>query len=149
MKAFRKASFYCGKNRFLYWLYFFRFSRLRQKTKNDISIHAIFGKGVLLIHEGPRYIYSGVVVGNNVTIHQGVTLGLAQGRKKGVPTIGNNVWLGPFCIVVGAVHIGDGAMICGGAFVNFDVPNNAIVIGNPGVIHLSEKGSQDYIGNPV
>ena len=40
--------------------------------------------------------------------------------------------------VCGNVHIGNNVEIAAGAFVNFDVPDNSIVIGNPGVIHKNK-----------
>ena len=57
------------------------------------------------------------------------------GDKKGCPTIGNNVTIYANATVCGKVYIGDNVDIASGAFVNFDVPDNSIVLGNPGVIH--------------
>ncbi|MEO6566648.1 MAG: serine acetyltransferase, partial [Casimicrobiaceae bacterium] len=55
-------------------------------------------------------------------------------RRVGYPVIGDEVWIGPHAIVVGAVTIGNGSRIGGGAFVNFDVPPRSIVSGNPGAV---------------
>ncbi len=50
---------------------------------------------------------------------------------------------------MGGVKIGDDVMIAANTFVNFDVPNGALVIGSPGVIHLKEKASEPYIKNSI
>ena len=47
-------------------------------------------------------------------------------------------------IIVGGIHIGNSALIAPGAYVNFDVPENAVVLGNPGKI-VSSKGSDGYV----
>ena len=81
---------------------------------------------------------------------QGVTIGqINGGAKDGNPIIGNNCWLGPFAIVVGKVSIGDGVLIAGGAYVDFDVPAHSIVIGNPGKIIPNHDYSSRYLMNAI
>ena len=58
-----------------------------------------------------------------------------EGKRKGNPTIGRNVTVYSNATICGNVRVGDDAVIAPGAFVNFDVPEHSIVIGNPGVIH--------------
>lgn len=78
-----------------------------------------------------------VQIGENVTLFKGCTIGVVEtGTKAGNPIIGNNVTVFANATVCGKVHIGDDVIIAAGAFVNFDVPDHAIVIGNPGVIHM-------------
>jgi acetyltransferase-like isoleucine patch superfamily enzyme len=60
-----------------------------------------------------------------------------QNRKlssKGPINIGNNVWIGDRATILGGVTIGDGAIIAAGAVVTKNVPDNAVVVGNPGRI---------------
>lgn len=79
-------------------------------------------------------LYSGV------TLYKGYTIGqIINGKKAGVPTIGKNVTLYANSTVCGNILIGENVEIAAGAFVNFDVPNDSIVIGNPGVIHKRNK----------
>ena len=77
--------------------------------------------------------------------------------------MGDNVWIGPNTLITTInhplnpagrrkhlgiskpVHIGNDVMISAGCFVDFDVPNNSIVIGNPGVIHKKDNASKDYL----
>jgi serine O-acetyltransferase len=56
--------------------------------------------------------------------------------------------VGANAIIVGKVTIGDDALIAPGAYVNFDVPEKSIVIGNPGKI-VSTSGSAGYINNTL
>lgn len=90
------------------------------------------------------------VIGKNVNITKGVTIGQTnRGCKKGVPVIGNQVWIGANATIVGAVTIGDDVMIAPNSYVNFDVPAHSVVIGNPGVIHYRENATADYITDLV
>ena len=85
------------------------------------------------------------VVGNNVTIGKGATIGLVvTGKRAGAPTIGNYVVIGINSIIVGNCTIGNNVMICANSFVDFDVPDNSIVIGNPGTIHHKDNPTQGY-----
>lgn len=72
-----------------------------------------------------------------------------RGNRKGVPTIGNNVWIGINAIIVGNISIGDDVTIGPGAYVNCDVPSHSIAIGNPCVIHHRDNATEHYIDNPV
>jgi len=72
------------------------------------------------------------IVGDDVTIYQGVTLG-GTGKQKGKrhPTVGNNVVIGAGAKILGDVTIGDGAKIGGGAVVLKDVPPYTTAVGIP------------------
>ena len=59
--------------------------------------------------------------------------------------IGDNVAIGINATVIGNIHIGNDVMIAPNSFVNFDVPDHSIVIGNPGVIHHNENATEGYI----
>ena len=59
--------------------------------------------------------------------------------KAGNPIIGDGVTVFSNATVCGKIRIGNDAVIAAGAFVNFDVPEGATVIGNPGVIHYKHK----------
>ena len=68
-----------------------------------------------------------------------------RGKRKGCPVIGNNDWIGVNAVVVGNIHIGNDVMICPNSFVNFDVPDHSVVIGNPGIIHHKRNATIHYI----
>jgi serine O-acetyltransferase len=81
-------------------------------------------------------------------ISQGVTIGKTdRGKCKGSPTICNNVFIGPNSVIVGGITIGVNVLIAPNSFINFDVPDNAVVSGNPAKI-ISTKGANEYIKRP-
>jgi serine O-acetyltransferase len=101
-------------------------------------------------HEGGIIINQGAVIGSNSNIAVGVVIGAElRGKRKGVPIIGNNVWIGANAVIVGRITIGNNVMIAPNSFVNFCVPDNSIVVGNPGKITFCEKATQGYILNPA
>lgn len=62
----------------------------------------------------------------------------------GVPTIGNEVWIGPNAVIVGGgITIGNNVLIAANSY--FNVPSNSIVIGNPGKIIPSTRATDVYI----
>ncbi len=84
--------------------------------------------------------------GNKISLHKGVTIGKEyRGKRIGAPTIGNNVWFGINSTVVGNVHIGNDVLIAPGAFVNIDIPDHSVVIGNPCTYHTVENATSVYI----
>lgn len=50
---------------------------------------------------------------------------------------------------MGGITIGEDVLISPNSFVNFDIPNHSIVIGNPGRIHFRENATEGYINNKV
>lgn len=108
------------------------------------------GRGLYINHFGRVIINSAAVLGNNITIGTGVTVGQTnRGKKKGAPVIADNVWIGTNAVVVGSVNIGTDVMIAPNAFVNFDVPPHSIVVGNPAKIISREGATDGYIENIV
>lgn len=101
--------------------------------------------GFRISHFGTIVVNPGTIIGKNFNIAQGCLIGNANGRKKGVPKIVNNVCMGANSIVIGGITIADNVMIAPGAFVNFDVPANSIVIGNPGKIIAKPNPTDKYI----
>lgn len=88
------------------------------------------GKGFHLIHSGNIQIHPDTIIGDNCGIQQDVTLGKAM-ERKGVPTIGNNVYIGKGAAILGNVTIGDGARIAANSLVINNVPPNTTAIGVP------------------
>jgi len=84
-------------------------------------------------------------IGANCTIEQNVTLGQAgKGASRGMPTIGNRVFIGAHSMIVGRVTIGDDALIFPGSIVTRSVPPRAVVMGYPARV-VSHDGSFDWI----
>lgn len=77
------------------------------------------------------------IIGKNCTILQNVTIGIGKENPKtntNIPIIGDNVTICANAVVIGGITIGDNAVIGAGAVVIKDVPENAIVAGNPAKI---------------
>ena len=71
-----------------------------------------------------------------------------RGARKGAPVIGDNVWIGANAVIVGKIEIGNNVLIAPNAYINSDVPDDSIVIGNPAKIIHNEKATEGYIQNP-
>ncbi len=105
-----------------------------------IEIHpaAEIGKRFFIDHGMGVVIGETSVVGDNVFIYQGVTLGgLSTKKGKRHPTIGNNVVLGAGAQVLGPVRIGDNSKVGSGSVVLQNVPEYSTVIGVPGRVVFS------------
>ncbi len=102
-----------------------------------VEIHpaAQIGDGLFIDHGMGVVIGETSVVGKNVTLYQGVTLG-GTGKEKGKrhPNIGDNVVVGAGAKVLGNITVGDNSYIGANAVVLKDVPPNATVVGVPGHI---------------
>lgn len=123
---------------------------LHRKTSIEIPYTVVIGKGFYMMHPYGITINSKAVIGDNFTIMKGATIGnVKSGKKVGSPVIGNNVYVGLNSTVVGGIHIGDNVMIAANTFVNFDVPDNSLVLGSPGVIHMKNNASEPYIPNSI
>ena len=86
------------------------------------------------------------ILGKNINIHKGATIGKEnRGKKLGAPKIGNNVYIGVNSTVVGKIEIGNDVLIAPNTYVNFNVPSHSIVIGSPGVIIPNEKATEGYV----
>ncbi|MDD5155589.1 MAG: serine O-acetyltransferase [Candidatus Omnitrophica bacterium] len=102
-----------------------------------IEIHpgAKIGKGLFIDHGMGVVIGETAVIGDNVLLYQGVTLGgtgIVKGKRH--PTTGNNVVIGGGAKVLGNITVGDNSYIGANAVVIKDVPPNSTVVGVPGRI---------------
>lgn len=113
----------------------------------EISHKTVIGYGFYIGHFSGIIVSQGAKIGNNCNISQGVTIGYSsRGVKKGFPTIGDNVYIGPGAKIFGNIIIGDNVAIGANCVVNSDAPNNSVIIGIPGKV-ISYKGSEGYINN--
>ena len=119
---------------------------LSKKHGIDIHSNTQIGKGFAMFHAYGITINPQAVIGENVNISKGATIGLTpRGKYKGCPVIGNRVYIGINSTLVGNIKIGNNVLIAPNAFVNRDVPNNSIVIGNPATIIPNDKATEGYI----
>ena len=137
-------------NPILKFYYKFRLRRLSRKTRIQISYLTQIGEGFYIGQCGRIIINQDAVLGKNVNIATGVTIGQeSRGKRKGCPKIGDNVWIGTNAVIVGNITIGNDVLIAPLAHVNFDVPDHSIVIGNPAKIIRRENATAGYINHTV
>ena len=123
---------------------------MRKKYGLDMDRRAVIGAGLYINHPYNIAINGKCVLGKNVNITKGVTIGQEnRGERKGAPTIGNCVWIGANATVVGRITVGDDVLIAPNSFVNEDVPSHSIVIGNPAVILPRLDATADYVNRRV
>lgn len=107
----------------------------RTARKTGIEIHpgATIGKGLFIDHGHGVVIGETAVVGDNVMLYQGVTLG-GNGKESGKrhPTVGNNVMICAGAKIIGSFTIGENSKIGAGSVVIEEVPPNSTVVGVPG-----------------
>lgn len=107
----------------------------RAVRKTGIEIHpgATIGKGLFIDHGSGVIIGETAVVGDNVTLYQGVTLG-GTGKETGKrhPTIEDNVMISAGAKIIGSFTVGENSKIGAGSVVLKEVPPNSTVVGVPG-----------------
>ena len=145
-----------------YWCYhhklFFlaRWISQRAVRKTGIEIHpaATIGRRFFIDHGTGVVIGETAIIGDDVTLYQGVTLG-GTGKDVGKrhPTIGNGVMIGAGAKVLGPFTVGDGSQIAAGAVVLSEIPPNCTAVGVPAQV-IKENGEripldQIHIPNPV
>ena len=112
----------------------------------EISYEANIGKGLYIGHPYCITVNPKAVLGEYCSLHRGVLIGGEnRGKRKGVPTIGNKVWMGINSVIIGNIIIGDDVLIAPNSYVNCDVPSHSIVFGNPCVIKNRDNATEGYI----
>lgn len=123
--------------------------KLTYKFGIQIPTSASIGRGFYIGHFNEIIVNGGGKIGDNVNISQGVTIGQVNiGKKKGVPVIGNEVYIGPGAKIIGNVTIGNNVAIGANAVVTSDIPANSVAAGVPARI-ISNKGSEGYVNRKV
>lgn len=135
-----------------YWLYnhklYFlaRWVSQRASKKTGIEIHPAvkIGKRFFIDHGTGVVIGETAVIGDDVTLYQGVTLG-GTGKDTGKrhPTIGNNVMIGSGAKVLGPLTVGDNSRIAAGAVVLKDIPPDCTATGIPARV-VKREGVRVY-----
>lgn len=133
----------------LYIIALNRYNHYQFKYGISIPFNTKIGKGFYIGHFGCIVVSPSAVIGKNVNISQGVTIGVAnRGDKAGVAIIGDGVYIGPGAKIIGAIHIGNNVAIGANAVVTHDAPDNAVVAGVPARI-ISMQGAEGYVNRKV
>lgn len=132
-------------NKVLRVVHFILFRLTEMFTGISLEPKAEIGRGLYIGHFGTIIVGSGVKLGANCNLSQGVTLGVdGRGEHRGSPCIGDRVFIAPGAVIVGKISVGHDAAIGANAVINRSLPERAVAIGNPAKI-VSYKGSFDFI----
>lgn len=116
----------------------------------NIDSNAQIGPGFYILHASSIFIGANVKIGSNCNIHHNITIGqrVASG-DRGVPVIGNDVWIGTGVIMSGDITIGDNSTISSGCVLSKSVPEKSLVAGNPGRIILKGYDNSKFFAYKI
>ena len=100
-------------------------------TGIDLPCEAKVGRRLRIDHFGGIVVSGDAVIGDDVVMRNGVTIGLKRTNERGAPVIGNRVDIGAGAKILGPIVIGDDAVIGANAVVLHDVPAGAVAVGIP------------------
>ncbi|MEZ7503834.1 serine O-acetyltransferase [Flavobacterium sp. Arc2] len=114
-------------------------------TGISIPASVKIGHSFYIGHFGGIIINANAVIGNNCNISQGTTIGVSGiGEKRGVPVLGNDVYIGANAVIAGKILIGNQVLIGACSLVNQSLSDKDVVLGVPAVV-ISNMGSKGYI----
>lgn len=117
------------------------------ETTTGISIPASVrvGHSFYIGHFGGIILNANTVIGDNCNISQGVTIGISGlGENRGVPVIGDNVYIGANAVLAGKITIGNDVLVGASSLVNKSCNDQVTLLGVPAVV-VSNHGSKGYI----
>lgn len=146
---FRTVNYFQTKNKMLVPYAKFRLRHFSYKYGIQIPHTTQIDKGFYIGHFSCIVVSRYAVIGKNVNISQGVTIGKAnRGERAGAAIINDEVYIGPGAKIVGKVYIGKNSAIGANAVVTKDIPENAVVAGVPAKI-ISMNGAMGYINRKI
>ncbi len=147
MVYFRRAQKTKFKPLKLYYEY--KLFRLCRKYGIEIKTNTKIGEGFCMIHPYNITVSPFAVLGKNVNMYKGSTIGNNTGNPVGAPVIGDCVQIGINATVIGGITIGDDVLIAPNTLVNRDVPSHSVVIGNPCKIISKDNATAEFIWNKI
>jgi serine O-acetyltransferase len=113
-------------------------------TGISVSPQAVIGPGLYFNHFGSIFIGASTI-GENCNFAHEVTVGIAgRGSKRGLPVLGDRVFVGPGAKILGLVNVGDDVAVGANAVVTKDLSDRAVAVGIPAKV-ISYEGSFDFI----
>lgn len=121
------------------------YRKISYKYNIDIPLTVKIGSGLLMPHNGPIVVNLNAEIGKNCTLHPCTLIGGQRG--KGVPKIGDNVFIGHGAKIIGNVKVADWTFICPNTVVVKDTEEGTTISGIPAKILNSEgqKNCKLYI----
>lgn len=103
-------------------------------TGIELPCETVIGRRFRIDHFSGIIISGDAVIGDDVIVRNGVTIGLKNAAKRGSPVIGNRVDIGAGAKILGPITVGDDVVIGANAVVIKDIPSNSLAVGVPAEI---------------
>jgi len=127
---------------FLEPLYLLLSHRMRSKWGINIPRSVEVGPGLYIGHSGGIVIAGDAKLGSSINLSHDVTIGVSgQGSQRGIPIIGDDVYIAPGAKIFGKISIGNNVKIGANAVIHKDIPDNSVVVLDPGFKIISTKGN--------
>lgn len=145
---FRIGSYLASCNnivaKLLYVLVWIYYRHLQHELGIQLPLGTEIGGGLRFPHYGTIVIAQSVIIGNNATIHNDVTIGRSFGGKNmGCPVLGDSVVVYAGAKVVGKLALGNNVVIGANSVVNKSFPDKSVIAGMPAKI-ISTDSSQCF-----
>lgn len=121
---------------------------LRQQLKTGVTLNpgTEIGPGLYIPHHGCIVVSPSCRIGKNLYLSHDVLIGKVHaGKRKGVPVIGDDAYIGAGARLLGSLQVGDNAAIAANSVVLNDVPASAFVAGAPAIIK-GNVGASNILG---
>lgn len=115
---------------------------VQMMTGIELPCETQLGRRVRIDHFSDIIISGDAVIGDDVIIRNGVTIGLRRTEERGAPIIGNRVDIGAGAKILGKITIGDDVVIGANAVVLKDVPSHSLAVGVPARILPRKKAEE-------
>jgi serine O-acetyltransferase len=123
-----------------------KLQKIAQKHGIQINPETSIKGGLYIPHSGGIVVNPRTQIGKNCYLSHNVTIGKAHtGAKAGVPTIGNDVFIGPGAVLLGNIKIGDNSAIGANSVALEDVPSGVFAAGAPAKM-ITEKSASQLLG---
>lgn len=138
------------QHRWLRWLLYFPLARgrlrhYRYRFGIGIPCNTRIGPGLFIGHFGAIVVNERAEIGSNCNLSQQVTIGqVNRGSRRGIPAIGDHVYIAPGAKIVGGIKVGNRVAIGANAVVTKDIEDDAVVGGVPARV-LSHDGVEGYV----
>jgi serine O-acetyltransferase len=138
----------CATNSFSLLLSRFLLRISSNRTHIQIPYQTSIGPGFYIGHFGRIVIHPESVIGANVNIGTGTTIGsIPFGKYEGTPVIKDRVWIGTNVVIVGRITIGEDSIIGPNCFVNRDVPPGSTLQSGSFICKPRTQPMTAYLGN--
>ena len=148
----RKCEYlYNIKKRFFkkiyYYFLMFKFHKLRIKLGYSIPLN-VFGPGLSIAHRGTIVVNGNAKIGKNCRIQECVTIGTTGGSDL-APKLGDNIFLGSGCRIIGNIKIADNVSVGANAVVVKDINEKGITIAGVPAKKISDNSSLNNLNKDL